>query len=195
MTKARALAFRNKEQQVRLDLVRVGLTRQTQSLRQTQDVGVDSDRLPAESIAEQNVGGLPPHARQGQEIVEPVWNSTFEARDDRRAAALDQFCLVAVKIDFPDIVLQLPFRRPRVVARATILLKETPRDLIDKIIPRLGRENQSNQEFQRIGELEIEFRVGMGSVQDLNDLAGPGFGVRAFRSLFCFGHFEFAVKV
>jgi hypothetical protein len=35
----------------------------------------------------------------------------------------------------------------------------------------------------------------MGAVQDLNDLAGPGFEIRDCGGAFFRGHFEFAVKV
>lgn len=57
--------------------------------------------------------------------------------------------------------MKLLHRRSGVVFCGSILLEEFDGYLVHEIVPRLGRQDQSDEKFERIGEIKIEFSVGM----------------------------------
>ena len=54
-------------------------------------------------------------------------------------------------------------------------LEEAWRNLVDQIVTGLRREYQSDQKFERILEVESEFRIRMGLLQPSDDFFQPEF--------------------
>src|SRR5436190_203659 len=70
MRKPPPLLARDELREVALDLDRIFLTRQTESLRQPADMRVDDDALRVPAFGRDDVGRLARHARQPQQRVE-----------------------------------------------------------------------------------------------------------------------------
>ena len=68
VAKAHPLFFRDNGHQVGFDLVRIVFGREAQALRQAHDMGVDADGVAAETVAEDDVGGLAADAGQADEV-------------------------------------------------------------------------------------------------------------------------------
>jgi len=107
MTEAHPLFLGNDGGQVGFDFVRVGLLGEAETLGEAHDVGVDTDGLPAERVAEHDVGRFSADAGQADEICEVVRDLPGESRDQLAAAVLDRLRLIAVEIDFADGPLQI----------------------------------------------------------------------------------------
>ncbi len=54
--------------EIKFNLVRIGVSRETQSLRKSHHMGIDADRRLAEGIAEDDVRCFSTHAGQRQKI-------------------------------------------------------------------------------------------------------------------------------
>ena len=89
MAEADPLTLGHQGHKVKLNLVWVGVAGKSQSLRETHHVGVHSDGLSAKGVADNDVGRLSSHPREGQEIIKPLWHVAMEALDDFPAAILD----------------------------------------------------------------------------------------------------------
>ena len=111
MAKPHALLFRHQRREIEFDLVRIGVLRESKSLREAHHVGVDADGLLAEGVAEHDVGCLSSYAGKAKKVVQFVGDFAIEALDDFAAAVMNRFCFIAVEIDFVDLVLQLRYRR------------------------------------------------------------------------------------
>ena len=122
---------------------------------------VDADGLSAKGIAKKDVGGFSPDARKSKEIFQAVGHLATKALDDFVAAIVDRARLVAEKIDLPDLFLELLYGSSGIVFGGFIFFKEFHGYLVHKIVARLGGQDQSDEKFERVGEVEIEFSVGM----------------------------------
>ena len=103
MAKAYALLFRHERCEIEFDLVWIGVLRESESLRQAHDVGVDADGLLPESVAKQDIGCLSSYAGKSKKVVQLVGHFAIEALDDLAAAVVNRFCFIAVEIDFVDL--------------------------------------------------------------------------------------------
>lgn len=180
MTEANPLLFRNQHRQVEFDLVRIGLFRKSQALRKAHDVGIDADSLLAKGVTKNNVGGFPADARETQEIVQVIGHLSTKTLNQLIAAVVDRARFVAVKVDPTKFFLQLLNGRSSVVFGGSIFLKEIDGDLIHKVVPRLRRQDQSNEQFKRIAEVEVEFGVGVDLLEPSDDLFNPVFFTRCY---------------
>ena len=158
-------------------------------------MGIDADGLLTEGVAQDNVSGFSPDAGEAQEIFEPVGHLAAEALDDFSAALLDGAGFDAVEVDLADLFLELLQRYSRKVSRRFIFFKQLDGDLVYEIVPRLGRQDQSDEKFERIAEVEIEFGVGMDLFEPANDLFDELCFARGFCDRFSWGgHFGFHRK-
>ena len=164
-----ALLFRNQPGQVEFDFVGVGIFRESQALREAHDMCVDADGLSAEGVAKEDVSGFSPDARKSEEIFQAVGHLPTKALDDFVAAIVNRARLVAEKIDLPDLFLELLHRSSGIVFGGFILFKEFDGYLVHKIVARLGGQDQSDEKFERVGEVEIEFSVGMDLFESVYD--------------------------
>ena len=103
----------NNLDQIRFDLVGIGVARKTQALRKPHHVGVDADGLFAEGIAENDIGGLAADAGQTDQVIEIVGDLAAKALDQLTATVMNRFGFVAIKVDLADLAFQLVRRRCR----------------------------------------------------------------------------------
>ncbi|MEA2659658.1 MAG: hypothetical protein QOF64_2254 [Candidatus Binatota bacterium] len=160
----------NKRGQIRFDLVGIGVAGKTQALRKPHHVGVDADGWFAEGIAENNVSGLTAHARKTDQVIEIVGDLAAKALDQLTATVMNCFGFVAIKVDLVDLAFQLVGRDVGVIAGATILLEQFHGDLIDEIVARLRREDQRDQQLERVPEVEVELGIRMDFFEPGKDL-------------------------
>src|SRR3990172_7656714 len=128
--------------QVKLNLIRVRLGTEPQTLREASHVGVHADRRLAIGVAPQDVGRLPAHPWQGQEILECPRDLALEPGDDLLTTLLNGFGLVPVKARGADLFLEDGPVRTGPVLRRSILSKETRRDLVHALIGTLCCQDQ-----------------------------------------------------
>jgi hypothetical protein len=174
MAEANALLRWHDFHQVRFDFVGIRVVGKSQALGNAHDMGIDADGLPAEGIAENDVGRLTSYARQREEIVDAVRDLPAEACDQLLAAAVNRFGFVAIKINFSDLDLQFGRCSASVIGGRTVGLEKFRRNLVDQIVARLSCEDQRDQELQRVFVIEIELGVGMGILKPLDDFDYPG---------------------
>ena len=93
MAKAHALLFRYERCEIEFDLVWIGVLRESESLREAHDVGVDADGLLPESVAEQNIGCLSSYAGKSEKLVQLFGHFAIEALDDLPAAVVNRLLL------------------------------------------------------------------------------------------------------
>ena len=93
MAKPHTLLFRHKRCEIEFDLVWIGVLRESESLREAHDVGVDADGLLPESVAEQDIGCLSSYAGKSKKVVQLVGHFAIEALDDFPAAVMNRLLL------------------------------------------------------------------------------------------------------
>ena len=138
-------------------------------------MGVDADGLLPESVAEDDVRGFSSYAGQCEQIVQLVWDFALEALDDFAAAVMNRLGFIAVEIDLVDFPFQGGHRCFGVVSRRSVFLEKVDGYPIDKIVPRLCREDQGDEQLQGISEVQVELGVRMSFFQALDDLLDPSF--------------------
>ena len=173
MAKPHSLPFRNQRHEIELDLVRVRVLRESESLREAHHMGVDADGLLPESVAEDDIGCLSSHAGKREQILQLVRDFAFEALDDFAAAVVNRLGFVAVEIDFVDFTCQGRHRGLGIVSRRSVFLKKIDGYAVDEIVPRLRRQDQGDEQFQGISEIQVELGVRMSLFQALDDHLDP----------------------
>jgi hypothetical protein len=139
-------------------------------------VGVDTDGLLAEGVAENDIRRLPPHAWQGNKIVEIVRDLAAEALDQFFTAVVNRFGFVTIKVDLADLLYQPCRPRSGVIGRVSIGLEQVDGDFVDQIVARLSGQDQSDQQFEGIGKVESEPGVGMDFLESCEDFFDPRVG-------------------
>ena len=175
MAKPHSLPFGNQWREIELDLVRVRVLRESESLREAHHMGVHADGLPPESVAEHDIGCLSSHAGESEQIVQLVRNFAFEALDDFAAAVVNRLGFVAVEIDFVDFTFQGRHLCLGIVCRGSVFLEKIDGHAVNEIVPGLCRQNQGDEQLQGIGEIQVELGVRMSFFQALDDLLDPSF--------------------
>ena len=138
MAKPYALLFLHERCEIEFDLVWIGVLRESESLREAHDVGVDADGLLPESVAKQNIGCLSSYAGKSKKVVQLFGHFATEALDDLAAAIVNRFCFVAIEVDFVDLALQLRQRLAGVVFRGPVFLEKIGSYPVDEFVPGLG---------------------------------------------------------
>ncbi len=156
--------------EVRFDFVGIGLGGKSQALGEAQDVGVHTDGRLAEGIAQNDVGGFAADARQGEEVGETVGDLAAELSNEESGGLADGAGFVAVEVDLADVL----FLELGPIGCGMVFLEELVGDCVDEVVAGFGGEDEGHEEFEGGGKLQREFGVGVGCVQDRQDLADAG---------------------
>ena len=175
MAKPHALLFRHERCEIEFDLVWVGVLRESESLREAHDVGVDADGLLPESVAKQDIGCLSSYAGEGKKVVQLVGHFAIEALDDLAAAVMNRLCFIAVEIDLADLFFQFRQRLVGIVFCRSVFLEKIDSHPVDEIVPGLRCQDQSDEQLQGIGKIQVELGVRMDLFQPLDDLLNLNF--------------------
>ena len=175
MAKPDSLPFRNQRCEIEFDLVRVRVLCESESLRETHNMGIHADGLPPESVAENDIGCLSSHAGKRQQIVQLVGDFALEALDDFAAAVVNRLGFVAVEIDFVDFTFQGRHLCLGIVCGGSVSLEKIDGYPVDEIVPCLRRQDQGDQQLQGISEIQVELGIRMSLFQALDDPLDPSF--------------------
>jgi hypothetical protein len=103
VAEAYALLFGNERRKIEFDLVGIGIFCETEPLRQSHDVGVDTDGRLTKGVAKHDIGCFSAHAREGQQIVEILRDISAETLNDFLAAVVNGSGLVAIEVDLAEV--------------------------------------------------------------------------------------------
>ena len=180
VTEQRPLRLRHEGHQFRLDFLRRLLFCQAQPLRQPRDVGVHDDAdIDSEGIAQNNVGRLAPDAIQLRQLLHRAWHFTAVTDDEFVTTSPDVLRLVAEKAGGFDGLLQPGKRRIRVIRRRTVFFEQLLRDNVDTFVGALRGKDGGDEQFERVGVIQLAMRFGIGPVQrgdDFFQARGSGLG-------------------
>ena len=136
--------------EIRFDLLRIGLLREPESLRDPTDMGVDDHaNIDGEGIAQDDVGRLPGDAWEREQIGHGVRDLAAMLLDEKAHRAVDTLGLVSPEIERLHVRLNIGGGRSRVVRRRRKRFEETGRRLVDPNIGCLGAQNRCHQKFMR----------------------------------------------
>ena len=141
MAKPYALLFRHERCEIEFDLVWIGVLRESQSLREAHDVGVDADGLLPESVAKQDIGCFSSYAGEGKKVVQLFGHSAIKALDDLAAAVVNRASFIPVEIDFADLFFQFRQRLAGIVFRRPVFLEKIGSHSVNEFVPGLGRQD------------------------------------------------------
>ena len=161
MAKPYALLFWHERYEIEFDLVWIGVLRESESLREAHDVGVDADGLLPESVAKQDIGCFSSYAGKSKKVVQLVGHFAIEALDDLAAAVVNRASFIPVEIDFADLLFQFRQRLAGVVFRGSVFLEKIDSHSVDEIVPGLCCQDQSDEQLQGIGKIQVELGVRM----------------------------------
>ncbi len=138
-----------------LDLHRVGRLREPEPARDAADVSVHDDAArDAVGAAEDDVGGLPRHARQPGDLLHRLRHLAVELLRDHLARRLDGLRLVAEVAGGADDLLDVLRLGRGQGSWRRIALEELRSDPVDRDVGALGREDRRDEELP--GRLEVE---------------------------------------
>ena len=90
--------------------------------------------------------------------------------DDLAAAVVNRASFIPVEIDFADLFFQFRQRLAGIVFRRSVFLEKIGSYPVDEIVPGLCCQDQSDEQLQGIGKIQVELGVRMGLFQPLDDL-------------------------
>lgn len=159
--------------QIKLNLIRVGLSGESQTLGKTGYMGIHADRGLPKDITQQNIGGFSAHSREGHEVFEFSRDLATEPIDEGLTTPLDCPGLVPVKPGRTDLCLQRTGGGASPVTSTPILLEEHCGNLIDPLVRALGRQDQGDEKLE--GALKVQGQTGprVGPIQNLDYLLNP----------------------
>ena len=147
MAKAHALLFRHERCEIEFDLVWIGVLRESESLRQAHDVGVDADGLLPESVAKQDIGCFSSYAGKSKKVVQFIGYFAIEAFDDLAAAVVNRASFIPVEIDLADLFFQFGQRHAGIVFRRSVFFEKIGSYSVDEFVPGLCRQYQGDQQL------------------------------------------------
>ena len=170
--KGRPVPRRQQLLEVQLDLVGIGVARETESSREPPDMRINHQSGLAEDMAEQHVGGLAPNSGQGHEILHATRDLTAEALQNRARRGLQGAGLLPEETAAHDKLAHLLLGRRRHRRNIGNLPKQLGRKLVDSLVGALRRKNRRDQALPRRGEVEADAGFGV----EPGELAGnpPG---------------------
>jgi hypothetical protein len=136
-------------------------------------VGVDGDAGLVEGVAEHDVGGLAPDARQGDELLEARGHLAAEGVDQRLAELEQGVGLLAEEAQRAEELLHVLARGRRHRLGRRVGREQRGAGGVDPAVGRLGGDHGDDQALERVGEVELGAGVGVGVREDPVDLARP----------------------
>ena len=143
----------------------------------------DDTDIDAECIAQNDIRRFASNAVELRQFLHRLRNLSAMALDEFAAAVLDVLRLVAKKAGRFNGLLQLGERGVRVVRHRAIFFEQLFRDNIDAFIGALCRKNRGDEQFQRLGVIQLTARFRISPVQrgdDFPQSCGSGFGCFAW---------------
>ncbi len=134
---------------------------------------VTGDGRDSKGIAQHDIRGLSADARQGRELLHRARDLAAEVLDDLARGPLDADGFVVVEAAGADVLLDLFQIRVGPIGGGFIFPEQLRRDHVDPDIRALGRENRRDQQFQRVGEMQRDSGIGVGLLQDRQNLLDP----------------------
>jgi len=132
-----------------------------------------SHGLP-EGVAEDNVGGLPPHAREADQLLHRRRHRPPVVGDQGSPEVLERLRLVAVEAGLLDQLLELRQARLGEGAGGGQAAEELGGHLVHLLVRALRGEDGGDQKLQRRPEVEGEAGRRVGLLEDAEDLHDPG---------------------
>lgn len=123
--------FRDRVREIGLDPVRIVRVGEAQPLRDSEDMGIDSDRLFSEGAPEHYVRGFPAHPRKRCQLFQRIRHLLVKILHDPSAALPDHLCLILIESRWLDILFQVLLSYLRVVIDPSVLPEQVRRYLID----------------------------------------------------------------
>src|SRR5579862_4949230 len=140
------LVTRDHVHQVPLDLLRIGVSGQLQTVRNALHVRIDDhtvrDLVPG---AQHDIGGLARDPRHGQQLVHGARDLAAKFADDLARRPYQRLRLIAKEAGGADIVLELLRLERRKRLWSGIFLEQNRRDHVDAYIGALSREDGGHQ--------------------------------------------------
>ena len=146
---------------VTLDLFRVGLRSPAEPPRQPGDVGIYHDPRLAEGLAEDHVGRLAAHSRQGHELLQRVRNLPAETIAQRLTQADQSLRLGVVVPRRLNHLLEFGFVCRGVVAGGAVPGEQHWGHLVDPPVRGPGGQDRRDQQLERRGEIQLDTRIGV----------------------------------
>ncbi len=103
--------------EIALDLHRILFAGQPETLRDPPHVGIDDDALRLPQLRRNNIGRLPGHSRQPQQLGDRPRHRSSELLDQHPHRATDRLRLLPVEAGLVDVLLELLLRHREVVLR------------------------------------------------------------------------------
>ena len=140
---------------------------------QPAEVGVDGDAGDAEGVAEDDVGGLAADAGQVDEVLE-AGRYLAAVPLDQRGAELEQgLGLGAEEAERADDLLEVVAVGPGHRGGVGVGREQGRADGVDPLVGGLGAQHGDDEELERVVEVELAPRVGVGLGEHAVDAAGP----------------------
>ena len=156
-----------------LDLDRVGLLGPAEAARQPAEVGVDGDPGQAERVAEHDVGGLAADTGQLDEVVEPGRHLAVVVLVERLAQLEQRVGLGPEEAEGPEELLEVLAGRGGHRLGGRVGREERRARRVDPAVGGLRRDDGDDEALERVGEVELGGRVGIGLGEDPVHPAGP----------------------
>ena len=142
---------------------------QARAVGDAKDVGIHRKGGMTESGVEDDIGGLPPHARQGFQGVPVRWHlpaMTFQQEgagfDDIGGLGVEETQVSDMGLEA--LLTQIQHGLGRIGNR-----EEARRRLVDTLVRGLGGENNRHQELERAGVVQLRPGGGIATTQAFED--------------------------
>ena len=162
---------RDDAHEVALDLHRVLLLREAETLREPANVRVDDDALRRSALGRDDVRRLAPDAGQPHEVVQPLGHLPVELLEQHAHRALAGSWPSGGRCPWGGCRLELLERDGEVVLGPAVLPEQLLGDAVHRHVRRLGREHHRDEQLDRVAEAERDGRVRVGPREPLDDLA------------------------
>ena len=159
--------------QIKLNLIRVRLSGESEALGKTGYMGIHTDSGLAKDITQQDIGGFSAHSREGDEVRKLLRNPVAEPIDEGPTTPLDRPGLVPVKPGRTDLCLQCTGGRASPVTSIPVLLEERCGNLVDSLVRALGRQDQGDEKLKGALKVQGQTGAGVGPIQNLDYLLNP----------------------
>src|SRR4051812_34114255 len=134
---------------------------------------VDDDPLRVAELGRDDIGRLPRHPRQPQQLVDRSRHLAAELVEENAHRALDRLRLLPEEAGGIDVTFELLPLYGQVVLGAPVLLEQRLRDPVHIYVGGLGREHHRDQQLDGVPELQRDLRVRVLDREPLDDGLDP----------------------
>ena len=171
---------RNEGHEVRFDFFSVHVLREAEAIGQARHMRVHDDSdIRVERISENYICSFAAYAAKLSQFFHRARYFTLVFIHNHRAASFNVPRLVSIKAGSLDVLLQFGEVGLCVVFCGAAFLEEISRDNVHAFVGALSRKNRSDEQFERIGKIQLAMCVRIGLLQSGDDFfnaGGFGFG-------------------